>query len=105
MNVEIEQLAITLQDVPIALGDNVADQMERVIRRALSELKLRTAGTGVANVDLGVISAPAHADANTITELIASSIVSWITREHGDEPVDASASAAAAAGGAAGGGR
>lgn len=86
MNVEIERLAITLQNVPAALGDRVADRLEGVLKQALSMLKLHGAGNGLAQIDLGVVDAPAPADAQVISELIAARLVDWIVREHREQP-------------------
>lgn len=83
MNVEIDRVAITLHGVSEALGGGVAKQLGNALQRRLSELKLRNAGSGVGQLDLGVIDAPSHGDANTITELIASRLVDWIVHEHG----------------------
>ena len=82
MNVDIEHIAITLLGVPIALGDGIVERLDGVLRRRLSELKLGTAGSGVAQVDLAAADAPAHADAHAITEMIAARLVDWIAREH-----------------------
>jgi len=82
MNVDIERIAITLQGVPETLGAGVAEHLDSALQRRLSELKLRTGGNGVAAVDLGVIDAPANADARVLTELIAARLVEWIAREH-----------------------
>jgi hypothetical protein len=82
MNVDIERIAITLHGVPIALGDGIAAHLDSALERRLSELKLRTAGSGISQMDLGVIDAPADADAQAISNLIAARLVDWIAREH-----------------------
>jgi hypothetical protein len=95
MNVEIERMSVSLHDVPVEMGHGISQHLESVIRRELSTLKLRTAGFGVGDLDLGVINAPANADAHTITELIAARLVEWISRDvtpdGSTEPAPASA--------------
>jgi hypothetical protein len=91
MNVDIERIAITLHGVPIALGNGIAAHLDSALERRLSELKLRTAGSGISQMNLGVIDAPADADAQAISDLIAARLVDWIAREH-DAPAPAATS-------------
>lgn len=81
MNLDIEHLAITLQGVSPDLGGRVKDLLAGELNRRLSELKLRTATTDIAQADLGPIHAPAGADAQALTDLIATQLIGWIERQ------------------------
>jgi hypothetical protein len=81
MNLDIDHIAITLQGVSPDLGGRVSDLLGGALTRQLSELKLRSASSTLAHADLGVIDAPAGADAQALTELIASRLVDWIERQ------------------------
>ncbi len=80
MNLDIEHLAITLQSVSPDLGSRISELLGGALTRQLSDLKLRSA-IDMDHADLGVIDAPAGADAQTLTELIASRLVDWIERQ------------------------
>lgn len=81
MNLDIERIAITLQNVSPLLGEQVAGALDGVLRQRLSALKLRGAGSGAAQLDLGVIDAPAGTSAQALTDLIAARLVDWIARD------------------------
>ncbi|MGH6646431.1 hypothetical protein [Aquabacterium sp.] len=81
MNLDIEHLAITLQGVSPDLGGRVKDLLAGELNRRLSELKLRTATTDIAQADLGPIQGPAGADAQALTDLIATQLIGWIERQ------------------------
>ena len=82
MNLDIDHLAITLQGVSPDLGGRVQDLLSGELTRRLSELKLRTgANTAVSHADLGAIQAPAGADAQALTDLIATQLIGWIERQ------------------------
>jgi hypothetical protein len=89
MNVDIERVAITLQGVPLALGDQVAERLDEALKRRLSELKLRGAGTGLARADLGVIDASSSMDASEMTDLIAARLAEWVRGRHDETAPDA----------------
>lgn len=88
MNLDIERIAITLQGVAPLLGNHVAGALDGALKQRLSDLKLRAAGSGVAQIDLGVIEAPAGATAQALTDLIAARLVDWIAREQGATPAE-----------------
>jgi len=80
MNLEIEHLAITLQGVSPDLGGRVKEMLGDELNRRLSGLKLRTATSDIAHANLGAIEAPAGADAQALTDLIATQLIGWIER-------------------------
>ena len=98
MTLSIERIAITLQGGPDSLGSDIAQALPGALRRRLSESKLLVVGDGLAMgtaaLDLGVIDAPAGADARALTQLIAARVIDWVTREHGGSDTDASAATA-----------
>jgi hypothetical protein len=79
MNLEIERLAITLQGVSPDLGGRVKAMLGDELSRRLADMTLRT-GTDIAHANLGAIEAPAGADAQTLTDLIATQLIGWIER-------------------------
>lgn len=92
MNVDIARLAITLQGFPAGIGERLTEQLDDALQRRLSDLQPATLGSGLATLDLGVIDAPAHADAQTLCELIATRLGEWVTHAYG--PASAQAEAA-----------
>jgi hypothetical protein len=94
MTLAIDHIAITLQGVSPDLGGRVSELLAGALTRRLSSLKLRTAGAGLAHADLGLIDAPAHADAQALTEMIAARLVDWVEHEHGQQAAHASATTA-----------
>lgn len=80
MNLEIEHLAITLQGVSPDLGGRVKEMLGDELSRRLSDMTLRTASTDILQANLGAIEAPAGADAQTLTDLIATQLIGWIER-------------------------
>ena len=91
MNVDIERLAITLQGFPAGISEHLPEQLGGALQRRLSELQPGTLGSGLATLDLGVIDAPAHADAQTLCKLIAARLGEWVTHAH--DPASAQAEA------------
>ncbi len=75
MNLDIDHLAITLQGVAPDMGEQVAAVLGGVLSEHLGELAARAAGPGVAHLDLGSVCAPAGADAQALSALIAARLV------------------------------
>lgn len=78
MKVNIDHLAITLQGVSTEVGGQVQDLLGPALNRRLSDLKLRGAGSAIAQADLGAIDATAGMDAHALTDLIAARLLDWI---------------------------
>ena len=95
MTLAIDHIAITLQGVSPDLGGRVSELLAGALTRRLSALKLRDAGDGLAHADLGVIDAPAQADAHALTEMIAARLVDWVEHERGQQAAIGGAPAAA----------
>ncbi|RZI83925.1 MAG: hypothetical protein EOP38_10860 [Rubrivivax sp.] len=81
MKLDIDHIAITLQGVSPDLGGRVSDLLSGTLSRQLSGLKLRTASSAIAQADLGPIEAPAGADAQAITDLIAARLLGWLDQQ------------------------
>ena len=82
MNLDIAHLAVTLQDVSPGLGGRVSELLGDALQRQLSDLKLRgDTASDIAFVDLGSVEAPAGADAQALSELIAAQLIDWIAKE------------------------
>ncbi|MEO7232682.1 MAG: hypothetical protein ABJA84_00790 [Polaromonas sp.] len=87
MNLDIAHLRVTLQDVSPDLGGRVTELLGHALQRQLSGLKPNGGGIArdmardIAHADLGFIEAPAGADAQALSELIAAQLVDWIDKE------------------------
>ncbi len=95
MTLAIDHIAITLQGVSPDLGGRVSELLAGALTRRLSSLKLRGAWHGLAHADLGIIDAPAHADAQALTEMIAARLADWVEHEHGRQATTAGTPSAA----------
>jgi hypothetical protein len=95
MTLAIDHIAITLQGVSPDLGGRVSELLAGALTRRLSALQLRNAGDALAHADLGVIDAPAHADAQALTEMIATRLADWVENAHGQKAASANAAPAA----------
>ena len=77
MSVEIARLSITLQGGSGALGEGLAEAIEGALQQALARHAGLQGLADTAQLDLGVVNAPAGAqgDAHAIADLIAARLL------------------------------